>query len=220
MLSLLYMTHRIATPGDLPKEVISMKFMISVLCLMTASLAFAAGPNGVRLGHPSYGGNGCPQGTASAALSPDAQSLSILFDEFSAEAGGENKRTVRKGCNIAIPVHVPGGYSVSIFKIDYRGFNDLPRGAWSRFGVEYFFAGSRGPKFRKTFRGPLSDDFTLNNTLRGTAKSYSRCGEDVNLRINASIMAKVRNRRQEAIATVDSADVKSSLVYHLAWRRC
>lgn len=197
-----------------------MKYWISSLCLLTASFAFATGPNGVKLGHPQYGGNGCPQGTASAALSPDAQSLSILFDEFSAEAGGENKKTVRKSCNIAVPVHVPGGYSVSIFKIDYRGFNDLPSGAWSRFSVEYFFAGTRGPQFRKTFRGPSSDDFVLNNKLRGRAISYSRCGEDVNLRINASIMAKVRNSRQEAIATVDSADIKSGLVYHLGWRRC
>lgn len=55
----------------------------------------------------------------------------------------------RKTCNIAVPVHVPQGYSVSIFQIDYRGFNSLPYGAYSRFNVEYFFAGTQGPGYEK-----------------------------------------------------------------------
>src|SRR4051812_46592540 len=74
-------------------------------------------PSQVSLGVPSYNGTGCPLGTVSAQLSPDAQSLSIMFGSFVAEAGGMSGRTVdRKACNIAIPVHVPQGYSVSLIK--------------------------------------------------------------------------------------------------------
>ncbi|NDG85880.1 MAG: DUF4360 domain-containing protein, partial [Proteobacteria bacterium] len=69
----------------------------------------------IRLGTPTYQGTGCPLGTVSAQLSPDARSLSILFGQFQAEAGGMTGKTVdRKACNVAIPVNVPGGYSVSV----------------------------------------------------------------------------------------------------------
>ena len=98
-----------------------MKKMLATfsLLLFTATPSMAAWYDDVRLGNPSYGGSGCPQGTASTALSPDAKSLSILFDEYIVEAGGRGgRRTARKACNVAIPVHVPQGFSVSIFKID------------------------------------------------------------------------------------------------------
>lgn len=197
--------------------------MKKILCLTLLSMAgtLSANFNDINLGVPSYGGNGCPQGTAAAALSPDKKSLSILFDEFVAEAGGDtNKRQDRKKCDIAIPVHVPSGYSVSIFKLDYRGFNALPRGSKSVFSVEYFFAGTQGPRYTETFRGALEDDFTIENKLRGVAKSHSRCGEDVILRTKASVRVNTNRRREEASIAIDSVDVKSGLVYRLAWRQC
>lgn len=187
--------------------------------LLGATQSFAAWNDDVRLGRATYGGSGCPNGSAAVALAPDAKSLSILFDEFSVEAG-QRKRTARKTCNIAIPVHVPGGYSVSIFKIDYRGFNSLPYGAYSRFNVEYFFAGSQGPRYSKTFRGRMEQEYTLRNTLAARALTWSACGRDVILRANTSMMVRTNTRRQEAFSTVDSADVSAGLVYHFQWRRC
>ena len=85
---------------------------IALIAALTVSAgAFA---QGLQLGYPSTGGNGCPQGTVSATLSPDNSQLSILFDQFLAEAGpGVGKTIDRKSCNIAIPVTVPNGYAVS-----------------------------------------------------------------------------------------------------------
>ena len=78
-------------------------------------LSTSAMSDDIYLGEPGYGGNGCPAGSASVTLSPDLKSLSILFDEFIVEAGGVDGKTLgRKSCNIAIPVHVPQGMSVSI----------------------------------------------------------------------------------------------------------
>lgn len=194
-------------------------FLTGLVVLMGASSASAGWRDDVRLGRASYGGSGCPNGTAAVALSPDRKSMSILFDEFMVEAGGR-RRTARKTCNIAIPVHVPQGYSVSVFKIDYRGFNSLPYGAYSRFNVEYFFAGTRGPRYSKTFRGRMERDYTLRNTLAARALVWSRCGADVILRANTSMMVRTNSRRQEAFSTVDSADIKAGLVYHFQWKRC
>jgi hypothetical protein len=191
-----------------------------VLASLFASLAFAQDPNDISLGEPGYGGNGCPAGSVSATLSPDAKALSMLFDQYIVEAGGETGKSFdRKSCNIAIPVHVPQGLSISIITIDYRGYNNLPTGARSEFNVEYFFAGTRGPTFRRTFNGVLDEDYTIRNELTAQAVVWSECGVDVNLRTNSSIRVNTRANRQ-ALATVDSEDVSAAIVYQLQWRPC
>jgi hypothetical protein len=192
-----------------------------LVSLALALLALPSLADSVYLGNPSYNGTGCPTRSAAVALSPDQQSLSILFDRFSAEAGGQTGKDLdRKTCDIAVPVHVPQGLSVSVFKVDYRGFNSLPYGAYSQFNVEYFFAGNRGPTYKKTFNGSLTDSYLLTNTLAATAIIWSPCGQDVNLRVNSSMLVRTNSAREAALATVDSADIHSGLVYHLAWRRC
>ena len=197
------------------------KSSLTIFCSWSYKRSNYGNSDDIRLGRPGYGGNGCPAGSASATLSPDRKALSIIFDEFMVEAGGSTRRNVsRKSCNIAIPVHVPQGLSVSIIAVDYRGFNSLPRRASARFSAEYFFAGRRGPKYQKTFRGPVDDDYTIRNKLAVSAISWSRCGEDVNLRVNSSMMVRNSNRRTEALSTVDSADFNAGLIYRLSWRRC
>lgn len=194
------------------------QMLLGIFVLFNAVTAMS---EGLELGQPGYGGNGCPQGSLQATLSPDSTQLSILFDKFSAEAGREaNKQIDRKSCNIAIPVKVPQGFSVSIFKVDYRGFVSVPSGGRAQFNVEYFFAGSQGPKFTKNFTQPQSDEFLITNEIQATALVWSECGIDVNLRTNANILAQTNSRKEQTIATVDSADVDNSIVYHVQWRRC
>ena len=173
-----------------------MKKLLKVLSLLGAlSLGMNAQADDIYLGEPGYGGNGCPAGTASVTLSPDQKSLSILFDEYIVETT-RRRRTVRKSCNIAVPVHIPQGFSVSVIDIDYRGYNSLPRRAFSRFSVEYFFAGVRGPVFRKTFRGELDADFTLGNQLTARSMIWSRCGADVNLRVTLQCLLNLEEMKQ------------------------
>ena len=182
--------------------------------------ALPAHADSIKLGTPGYGGTGCPQGTASVNLSPDKKSLSLLFDAYYVEAGGStNKSFGRKSCNLAIPVHVPQGYSVSVLAIDYRGYNNLPSGAKSTFQVEYFFAGGNGPVFKKDFNGPKNDDYLISNTLGVNAVVWSKCGEDVNLRTNSSIRVTTKQNK-EALATVDTQDIKAAIVYKLSWKKC
>jgi len=184
-----------------------------------ASPAFAQVPQ-ITLGQPSYGGTGCPAGSVGVALAPDGSSLSLLFDQYIVEAGGTTGRSFdRKSCNISIPVTVPQGLSVSIINVDYRGFNQLPAGASSNFSVEYFFAGGRGPVFNRSFQGPLSSDYLIQNQLIGTAVVWSACGQDVLLRTNASMRVQT-TQNQAALATVDSEDVSAAIVYSLQWRQC
>jgi hypothetical protein len=198
-----------------------MKKILAIAALLVgSSVAGASYADDIALGEPGYGGTGCPDGSASVTLSPDEKSLSIIFDEYYVEAGGEtNKSLARKSCNIAIPVHVPQGLSVSILKIDYRGYNNIPSGAKTTFNVEYFFAGAKGPTFSKSFNGPLDDDYLINNKLQASALVWSACGADVNLRTNSSIRVQTKQNK-EALATVDSQDVSAAIVYQLQWKQC
>lgn len=178
--------------------------------------------SGIRLGTPSYGGNGCPAGTASVTLSPSEDAISILFDAFLASAGsGSGKRVDRKSCNLSIPVTIPQGYSVSVIKTDYRGFNFVPSsGAYTRLNTEYFWAGIRGPMFSKLFTGPQNKDFTTTNGIIAESLVWTPCGASVNMRVNSSIMAQSNSRMDQTDIMVDSADITAGLVYHLQWRRC
>lgn len=196
-----------------------MKSLLSA-ALLSISLSSAFAQDDIALGQPGYGGNGCPAGSASVTLSPDAKSLSIIFDQFIAEAGPNvGKQLDRKACNIAIPVHIPSGYSISIIAVDYRGFVSLPRNATARLSAEYFFAGMQGPRFVKDFRGVQNTDYTFNNTLGVAANVWSPCGADVNLRVNANMMLTNRGY-EDAMATVDSTDINAGIIYQLQWRRC
>ncbi len=176
--------------------------------------------NDIQLGDPAYGGTGCPAGTASSTLSHDKKSLSIIFDEFVVEAGGANRTIERKSCNIAIPVHVPQGWSFSIIDVDYRGYVSLPAQAQARMTAEYFLAGSVGPRFDKLFIGRTDTDYNFTNKIGLEAMVWSPCGADTIMRVNAAMLVRTNRLGEEALATVDSADFKTGILYKFQWRRC
>jgi hypothetical protein len=188
--------------------------------LIATGVASSSYADDISLGYPGYGGTGCPQGSASVTLSPDQKSLSILFDSFVAEAGSTGVRLGRKNCNIAIPVHIPQGYSVSIIGVDYRGYVAVPRGGNARLNTEYFFAGQMGPRFQESFPGGYNDDYTISHSLEATGLVWSACGTSVNLRVNTAMTVQSNARLDATMATVDSADFNAGLIYHLQWRRC
>ena len=195
-----------------------MSLFATILALMGTTSAFA---DGISLGNPAYGGTGCPAGSASATLSPDNSALSLLFDRFVAEAGGVTGRTIdRKNCSLAIPVHVPSGFSVSLVHVDYRGFMAVPAGGRSTFNTETFFAGSQSPRQTQVFAGPQDTDYLISNDSILTGTVWSPCGQDVILRTNTSITAMTNSNREQVMSTLDSADIAAGVVYELAWRAC
>ncbi len=192
-----------------------------VVVAAVLSMSASAMAQSLRLGEPAYGGTGCPAGTASVSVSPAGDAVSILFDQYVAEAGRTTARRIdRKSCNITIPVSVPSGYSVAVFAVDYRGYNAVPSGGVARFDAEYFWAGSRGPRISRVFNGPINDIYSLTDNLLATTLVWTPCGASVNLRINSSMMAQSNSRMDQTMATVDSADISSGLIYHLQFRRC
>lgn len=197
-----------------------MKTHAGILLSLFALISTSAVAADIRLGNPEYGGTGCPAGSASVALSPDQKAISILFDQYVVEAGGA-KAFDRKNCNIAIPVHVPQGYSVAVMAIDYRGFVAVPFGGRASLNVNYFLAGQgRGINTSKTFFGGTNENYLKSDRLGIESIVWSGCGASTILRANTSMMVQSNSRRDQAMATVDSADIESGLIYHIQWRQC
>lgn len=192
-----------------------MRALLLALFIIAISLP-AYAQSGLRMGKASYGGTGCPAGTAAVTLSADKKSLSLRFDRYQVAAGG-SRSFDRKSCNLAIPLSIPQGISVSVVAVDYRGFNRLPAGAKAQFRAEYFFAGGRGPVLTRAFDGPLQGRFALSDTI--AAEVWSACGADVILRTNTSLRVSTSAARA-ASSSVRSEDIKTAIVYRLQWRNC
>ncbi|WP_414564115.1 MULTISPECIES: DUF4360 domain-containing protein [unclassified Anabaena] len=191
----------------------SINFLKAFLAAATLITTASVGPalaNKVEILGAEYGGNGCPGGSASVSVSPDGQELSILFDQFIAL--GNKTEESRKSCNLSIPIQVPQGFQISLYDADYRGYI-APR-TTGRLRAEYFFAGQRGPVFSRTLKG--ESDYNVRDKLVTVADVWSRCGDSVNMRVNAAMTAS-----GSGMATVDSFDLAHrGLIYHIKYRQC
>lgn len=188
-----------------------MKFVKLLLAaaLMSASISPALAQQVQILG-ASYGGSGCPDRSASVSVSPDGQELTILFDKFVAQ--GNVSAEKRKSCNLSIPIKVPQGFQISLYDADYRGYV-APKTS-GNLRAEYFFAGTRGPVFSRTFNGETN--YNVRDSLATVADVWSRCGDSINMRVNAAMTAS-----GAGMATVDSFDLAHrGLVYHIKYRTC
>lgn len=173
---------------------------------------------GIELGLPITGGSGCPAGTVSAALSPDYSKLSILYDAYVAQTTGDQS-LVRRSCNVAVPMYIPPGLSVSVFRTDYRGYAFIPENGRGNFRAEYFFAGYRGPTVTRSFSEDFNEDFLLRD--EAPLEVWSRCGDETIARINSSITAQRPTRsREQAIVAIDSMDISAEMEFYLRWRTC
>ncbi len=172
----------------------------TVLATTLVVPSFAAPKFGID--NISYGGSGCPGGSVDLRFSPNGQTVNIQTNQFIAD--GNTSRQRRKSCNLTIPIQVPSGYQVAIRNADYRGYVS-PR-TEGNLRTEYFFAGERGPVFSRRLR---SGNYHVRHYPTARTNLWSRCGDSVNMRVNASVTAN-----GQGIARVEQ------MALNMAWRRC
>jgi hypothetical protein len=182
---------------------------------------------GLGMSLPTYAGTGCPSGTLNAAISPDQKTLSILFDAYIAEAGGNsgNSRSLLS-CQINIPFQVPAGYRVQVVKMDYRGFTALPAATRSGFaaGFRYLESDLRetdGHRMlrKKVFVGPLQDNFTLTSVIHHDR--WSPCGKPFVLAAESRLTVISNRANERVFSTIDSLDaVQLPVKFSLRWKKC
>ena len=178
----------------------------TLLALGTVQTSLATpSKNTVFFKAPAINGSGCPSSSTHFAITPDGSTLSILFSGYTAEGS-------KKSCNIAVPVHVPNGYQVSAMTADFRGFVE----GKAELRRSYFFAGQKAKTKRSRLYSKSGNDYLKRDNLLMLSNVWSKCGVDVNMRINSRIIAKGRR----SSVSVDSLDLANGMLFHLQYRRC
>ena len=196
------------------------KTLIGLAFFSISSWAYA-GPSGVKIDSISHGGTGCPQGTVGQTIASDAESFTLLFDEYIAETGPfVSRRDSRKFCQITLDLKVPQGWSYAIADFDYRGWASLDYGVYATQSARYYFDRNREGSFQTTIRGSFDDDYLMSDSIDFDSLVWSPCGEHRLLNIKTQISLRSRDRNAEGIITVDSLDGKVRQIYGLQWRRC
>src|SRR6478735_7372120 len=70
----------------------------------------------------AYSGDGCPEGSVAAHISPDAEAFTVIFSRFIAEVGPVvATTTARRQCKLHVKLSVPRGWSYALVGTDFRG---------------------------------------------------------------------------------------------------
>jgi hypothetical protein len=171
-------------------------------------------------------GSGCPKGTTAVAVSPDNTAFTVTFSQYTAKVGKESTSSTdaRKNCQLALNVHVPGGFTYAVVGADYRGFAHLEKGSSAIERANYYFQGYSQTTFvQHTLSGPYDDDWQNTDQADIAAVVWSPCGEERYLNVNTELRAQAGSsdtKNTTSYITMDSADGSISTKYHLAWRSC
>jgi len=199
--------------------------------VLFASIAVAAptlverdGPSGheVEIRDFTFGGSGCPANSVAHMLSTDLTTLTLIFDDFIAQAGkGIEPKERRKNCQLNFKLHYPQGWQFSIFKADYRGHATLPRGFSGSLKATYYFSGnSQQISSQDTIRGPTDADYLKTDVIGVESTVWSPCGAEGLLNINSAVQLSPLDSDQSALLTSESTDLKFKQKFYLQWRRC
>lgn len=201
----------------------------AALAVLMAAPAAAQGKGNPHDGKPGKPGrapviqNGCPAGTWTAVQSPDGTSLSILFDTFLIELGRDEGRGVRMMCNLRIPLNLPEGYSLGVYRVDYRGFALLGARQDAQLTVDYGLGPrGKGRKFRREIKGAREGDFSFRENIGAGLMKRVGCGEAAVLNLSAALEVHPAPEPAETLVALDSADgaSKGGLVYHFNLKKC
>jgi hypothetical protein len=169
------------------------------------------------------GQNGCPGGTYSTVNSPDGSTLSILFDNFSVTSAPGSGNPNRKFCNIQVSLNLPDGYTLGIYKVDYRGFSRLSAKQFSELFVDYALGiRNKSRSYHRKTKGPYEGDFLCTETIGAGLMKRVGCGEEAVLNVSAALELNTGLQPGEAIVALDSVDgaPKSGLIYHFDLKKC
>ena len=165
----------------------------------------------------------CGGGSYSVVNSPDGTSVSVLFDNFTASGAQAVAGAARTNCVVQIPLNLPAGYSLGVFRMDYRGFAHLDAGQSAQLSVDYGVGRQgRGRNFRRGVQGAYGADFVFSENIGAGLMKRAGCGEDAALNLAATLNLRPNGGSQEALVTLDSLDGTSrrGVVFHVDLKKC
>lgn len=162
----------------------------------------------------------CPQGTYSVVNAPDGTSLSILFDAFSLTSDGGASRS--KECSLRVPLNLPEGYSLGVYRVDYRGFAYLQPKQTSELTVDYNLGPrGNGRHFSRKTRGTFDGEFLFTENIGAGLMKRVGCGQEAVLDVTVKL-ALQGDGPGDAMTALDSADgaARGGLIYYFDTKKC
>lgn len=194
--------------------------------LLLSQMAFSQNVTirGVRLS-----GSGCDAASASAAMTADGSTLSVLFDNYSAEIGEGSQNpqatSLKKDCHVLIDVDVPFGYQYAINQTEYRGFAAMTKSAYGLHRFSQIIPGAPIVSMREAqLTGPLNSNYNVIVATKPGREVYSQCNnksQTIDLFSQLQI-AYLPNTKDRSIAMInlDSVDTGVNSKFKLIWRKC
>jgi hypothetical protein len=153
---------------------------------------------------------------ADYVLAPDKSALSILFTDLTVEGSGATDVE----CTIDVPLDLPAGTSLGVYRVDYRGFASLAKKEVATLNVDYELGPrGNGRHFKRSVRGATEDDFAFTENIGAGLMKRVGCGVDARLRGKVSLSLEGGG---DALATLDTGDgaARRGLVYRFNLKAC
>jgi hypothetical protein len=166
---------------------------------------------------------GCPAGSYRIVTAPDGSAISVLFDRFVVEGNDANAGFARSSCAMEIPLNLPAGYSLGVWRADYRGYVNLEERQRAELQVEYGVGmRDRSRRFRRDVRGAYEGDYLFSERLNAGFMRRVGCGEPAVLNFRASLTLTSRRGARTGQMALDSVDGApgGGLVFGLDLRKC
>lgn len=140
----------------------------------------------ISLGEVALGGTGCAQGNAEALVeeTESGSDVKIQFYSFAVEKEGSGLK--RAACSVALPIKVAKGKRIEVSGASALSLIGVEAGDRATIASEIFLAGEAGQQGSVTIHGPKVDY----DLLQIPAKVVSKCGDDVILRANSSVILR------------------------------
>ncbi|EWC47839.1 hypothetical protein DRE_02721 [Drechslerella stenobrocha 248] len=201
------------------------------VALLSAALlvipAFAAAPlldtprpGDVTIGDWTYGGTGCPGGTAWLTLSPDRRSFTANFRSFTAYLNTDtgNVDDSRKFCQLNLAINSPPGWQYFVVQTGFTGYASLSDNVQAVHTSTVYFSGSSNEQSHNALiYGPAYRDYDIRSPVAVGSGNWSPCGTQSLLNIKSTL--RLRGQGYGAIREL-KASGSLGHIYNLEWRTC
>lgn len=152
----------------------------------------------------------CGSSDYTVVPSSDGTSISVLFDNFTASTPGNPWVS----CPVRIPLNLPAGYSMGVYRMDYRGFVHAETGG-ARVAIDYGFGKAEPRRHVKALDRSIDGDFSFTDTVPAGQMRRAGCGANAVLDLTTTLMLPRDRDPGVSQLTLDSIDGNSGGVTFL-----
>lgn len=171
-----------------------------------------------EFGEPTLAGQACE--TSNAYISEDGKQVVLDMTDITLRAGGPYRSLMRSSCTLAVPFSVPAGYQVAIVPATLEGSTDLKENAKLTVSLQTFLAGKEGVMAKQEIETEGPSAFKIGGYRDLDKVEFSKCGEDVTLRVNLSAFLKTKNKEEESFAKLKTLSNDKGGAFTLVFKSC